>query len=190
MKRIRWTLLMAAGTLAATNAIAHDRYDQRRYDERGNDYAGTYVGLNVGQIRYSEDGLGAITPNGGYFRIGQAFSPNFAIEGRIGGGFADDTTDGYAVRVDALYAGYLKGSLPLAPGFSLYALGGLGGAHLRRNFGDGNVTESGFSWGLGGDFALGNGTAINVEWSRLVSGTNFGYDFDTDIAAIGVTFRF
>ncbi|MFO1402519.1 MAG: porin family protein [Steroidobacteraceae bacterium] len=188
---MRWTMCVAGGVLAASAAMAHDGYGDGRYaDRRYDEDTGTYVGLNVGQIRYSEDGLGAITPNGGYFRIGQAFSPNFAIEGRVGGGFSEDSTDGYAVRVDALYAGYIKGSLPLAPGFSLYALGGLGGAHLRRNFGDGNVTESGFSYGLGGDFALGNGTAINVEWSRLVSGTNFGYDFDTDIASIGLTFRF
>jgi opacity protein-like surface antigen len=179
---------MTLGALLATSvATAQGRYGYApRYDDGGE----TYVGLNVGQIRYHEAGLDTITPSGGYFRVGKAFSPFLAIEGRIGGGFAEDSTNGYAVKVDALYAGYIKGSLPLGQGFSLYALGGLGGVHLRRNFGDGNSTESGFSYGLGGDFDLGNGATINLEWSRLASGTNFGYGFDTDIAAIGVSFRF
>lgn len=187
MKTSRSALLLSGAVLAATLASAHDGYDYSRRDADG---GGTYVGLNVGQIRYREEGLGAITPAGGYFRIGHEFTPNLAIEGRAGGGFSDDSTDGYAIRMNAMYAGYLKGSLPLAPGFSLYALGGLGGMHLRRNFGDGDVTETGFSWGLGGDFAVGNGTSVNVEWSRLLSGTNFGYHYDTDIASIGLTFRF
>jgi opacity protein-like surface antigen len=183
----RIALIVTGAVLMATAASAQGRY----YDERSNvDYGGPYVGLNIGQINYQEAGLHAITPLGGYFRIGQQFSPNLAIEGRIGGGFSDDSTNGYAVKVDSLYAGYIKGSLPLGQGFSLYGLGGVGGMHLRRNFGDGDVTESGFSYGLGADFALGNGTALNVEWSRLLSGTNVGYDFNTDIASIGVTFRF
>ncbi len=29
------------------------------------------------------EGLGAITPTGGYFRIGHEFTPNLAIEGRV-----------------------------------------------------------------------------------------------------------
>jgi len=183
----RIVLMLTGAVLVATTASAQGRY----YDERRNaDYGGPYVGLNIGQINYQEDGLHAITPLGGYFRIGQQFSPNLAIEGRIGGGFSEDSSDGYVVKVDSLYAGYIKGSLPLGQGFSVYGLGGLAGMHLRRNFGDGDVTESGFSYGLGADFALGNGTALNVEWSRLLSGTNFGYDFKTDIASIGVTFRF
>jgi hypothetical protein len=187
VNKLRIALMVTGAALLATAAAAHGRYDDER---RTGDYGGTYVGLNIGSIHYKEDGLEAITPTGGYFRIGQEFSPNLAIEGRIGGGFSDDSTNGYAVKVDALYAGYIKGSLPLAQGFSLYALGGLGGMHMHRNFGDGNITESGFSYGLGGDFDLGNGAAINVEWSRLLSGTNVGYDYNTDIASIGVTFRF
>jgi outer membrane protein X len=180
-------LMMTGGLLVATAASAQGHYYDGRRDPG---YGGPYVGLNVGQIYYKEDGLDAITPLGGYFRFGQQFSPYLAIEGRIGGGFSDDSSNGYAVRVDSLYAGYIKGSLPLAPGFSLYGLAGLAGAHLSRNFGDYEVTESGFSYGLGGDFALGNGAALNVEWSRLLSGTNFGYDYNVDIASFGVTFRF
>lgn len=187
MNKLRIALMLTGAVLGATAAPAQGRYD----DERRNvDYGGPYVGLNIGQINYKEDGLRAITPTGGYLRIGQQFSPNLAIEGRIGGGFSGDSSDGYAVKVDSLYAGYIKGSLPLGQGFSVYGLGGVGGMHLRRNFGDGDVAESGFSYGLGADFALGNGTALNVEWTRLLSGTNFGYDFNTDIASIGVTFRF
>lgn len=187
MKKSMAVLFWLCGTLAATAASAQGySYGGSRHP----DSFGPYVGVNVGQIYYKEEGLDGITPMGGFFRIGQQFSPNVAIEGRLGGGFSDDSTNGYAVRVDSLYAGYVKGSLPLAPGFSLYGLAGLGGAHIRRNFGDFEVTESGFSYGLGGDFALGNGAALNIEWSRLLSGTNFGYDYHVDIASIGVTFRF
>jgi hypothetical protein len=106
VKKQKIALMLTGAVLVATAASAQGRY----YDERRNaDYGGPYVGLNISQIDYKEDGLRAITPTGGYFRIGQQFSPNLAIEGRIGGGFSDDSTNGYAVRVDALYAGYIKG---------------------------------------------------------------------------------
>lgn len=188
MNRSHVACVLACGLLVSGIAAAHGRYDpyERSYD----DTTSAYVGLNIAQIRYKEEGLDSITPTGGYFRLGAQLSPYVAVEGRVGGGFNDDSTDGYAVRVDTLYAAYLKGSLPLAPGFSIYGLGGLGGVRLHRNFGDLRADDTGFSYGLGADFALGNGAGLNLEWSRLVSGTNFGYDYDTDLASLGVTFRF
>jgi opacity protein-like surface antigen len=157
--------------------------------ERSAGAPGPYIGFNLGQFQYKEEGLHAITPAGAFFRIGARFSPNLSIEGRVGG-YGEGSTRGYSVQPDYLYAGYLKGTLPLTPGFSVYGLAGLGGVHLRRNFGDGDVTASGLSIGLGGEFALGRGTTLSVEWVRLPSGTNWDYDYDMSMASVGLGFRF
>ena len=179
--------------LAAGVAAAHDRgygggYDRGGHDAQFGDSA--YVGLSIGQLRYSEEGLNTITPATAMLTIGAPLSPNLAIEGRIGGGLGRAETDSYGLEVRSLYAGYLKGSLPLAPGFSLYGLGGVAGVDLKRDFGLVHARDSSFSYGLGMDFDLYGGATINVEWLRLATGNNLGYDYHVDQAALGVSWRF
>ncbi|HEX9474401.1 MAG TPA: outer membrane beta-barrel protein [Steroidobacteraceae bacterium] len=185
-----WMLaLVATGALAAAGgATAYDGGQRSEYG-RG-DGSGAYVGLSLGQLRYSEAGLDTISPATGMLTIGASLSPNLSLEGRIGGGFATADTNGYGVRVNSLYAGYLKGSLPLSPGFSLYGLGGVAGVDLQRDFGLGETHDSGLSYGLGMDFDLYGGTRLDLEWTRLASGNDLGYDYYVDQASIGVAWRF
>jgi opacity protein-like surface antigen len=178
--------------LAAASAAVHaggwsDEYGRR--SGYGRD-SGAYVGLGVGQLRYSEDGLDTITPTTAMVTIGAPLSPNLAIEGRLGGGIARAETNTYGVEVRSLFAGYLKGSLPLAPGFSFYGLAGLASVDLRRDFGLVDSHDSGISYGLGMDFSLEAGTHLNLEWTRLATGNNLGYDYSVDMASIGVAWRF
>jgi len=186
----KWMLaLVATGTIAAAGGAA--AYDGSPRGEYGRGYgSGAYVGLSVGQLRYSEAGLDTITPADGVLTIGASLSPNLSVEGRIGAGFARSDTNGYGVELDSLYAGYLKGSLPLSPGFSLYGLGGIAGVDLKRDFGLGETHDTGFSYGLGVDFDLYAGTRLNVEWTRLASGDDLGYDYHVDQASIGMAWRF
>jgi hypothetical protein len=185
-----WKLALVA-TVAAGAAGGAAAYDGGQHYEYGHgDGSGAYVGLSLGQLRYSEAGLDTITPATGMLTIGASLSPNLALEGRIGGGFGSADTNGYGVRVNSLYAGYLKGSLPLSPGFSLYGLGGVAGVDLQRDFGLGETHDSGLTYGVGMDFDLYGGTRLNLEWTRLASGNNLGYDYYVDQAAIGVAWRF
>lgn len=184
--------LLAVGVAGA--AAAHDSAQRDGYGRRG-DYGrdfgtGAYVGLSVGQLRYSEDGLDAITPATAMLVIGAPLSPNVAIEGRLGGGLGRADTNTYGVEVRSLYALYLKGLLPLSPGFTLYGLGGVAGVDLKRDFGLIDAHDTGVSYGLGMDFDLDGGATLNVEWTRLATGNNLGYDYHVDMASIGVAWHF
>jgi opacity protein-like surface antigen len=180
---------LVAGTAAAHDGDWHGDYGSSHDDGRHHD-SGAYAGFSFGQLRYNEEGLDTITPATGMFVIGAALSPNVALEGRIGVGFGRSETNTYGVDVSSLYAGYLKGSLPLSPGFSLYGLAGLASVDYKRDFGLINAHDSGLSYGLGMDFDLAGNTRLNVEWVRLANGNNLGYDYTVDQAAIGLAWRF
>jgi opacity protein-like surface antigen len=185
-----WMLtLFAIGAVGVTGAAA--AYDGGPRGDYGRGYgSGAYVGVSVGELRYSEEGLDAITPTTAMLTIGAPLNANLSLEGRIGSGLGRADTNGFGVEVGALYAGYLKGSLPLSPGFSLYGLGGLAGVDLKRDFGVGETHDTGFSYGLGMDFDLYGGTRLNLEWTRLASGDDLGFGYNADQASIGVAWRF
>ena len=200
MNKIAKLSIVACGALAATTAMAggydqdghyHEGSGYRDHGRRGyDDNYSAYVGLSFGELRYNEDGLNSITPAVAMLRIGAPLSSNLGIEARAGTGFGNSSTDGYGLTVQSIYAGYLKGSLPLASGFSLYALGGLAAVNLQRDFGLGDSRDSGLSFGLGADFDLSGGAMLSVEWVRLPGGNNLGYDYSNDMASIGAAWRF
>jgi opacity protein-like surface antigen len=178
-----------AGTAAAHDGSWRGDYGRGRDYGRGYD-SGAYMGFVVGHLRYNEEGLDTITPTTAMFVVGAQLSPNLALEGRIGTGLASAETNTYGVNVNSLYAGYLKGLVPLSPGFSLYGLAGVDSVDYKRDFGLIDAHDSGFSYGLGMDFDLAGNTRLNVEWVRLANGNNLGYDYSVDQAAIGLAWRF
>ena len=92
-------------------------------------------------------------------------------------------------RVRSLFAGYLKGSIPLAPGFSLYGLGGVANVDLRRDFGLVYANETGLSYGLGMEFDLATNGRLSLEWTHLATGDNLGYPYDVNQASIAMAWR-
>lgn len=192
VKRSAKVLLLAASLSIGASAVAGGYYD-RGYGPRGGHdggNAGPYVGMNLGLLQYDEDGIDNLSPGIGLVRLGVPIAPNLAIEGRAGTGLGSSSTDGYRVQVDSYYGAYVKGSLPLAPQFSLYAVGGIAGVNLKHNQGFGETRDGGLSFGIGGDFDIGNGAGVNVEWTRLPSGNNAGYDYTDSMITIGMTWRF
>ena len=178
--------------LAAASASAHDGSwrDESGRDHRQNFSSSPYIGFIIGQLRYNEEGLDTITPSTALFVVGASLSPNLGFEGRVGRGLNRAETNTYGVEVQSLYGGYLKGSLPLSPGFSLYGLGGVASVDFKRDFGLVDAHDAGFSYGLGMDFDLAGNSKINVEWTRLASGNNLGYNYHVDQASIGMAWRF
>lgn len=183
-------MAVALGLAGATAAIAGGYYDSG-YARRGAyDYPSAYVGLSLGSLRYSEDGLDTLTPTAALLRLGVPVSRNLAFEVRAGGGLADSSHGGYTASLDTIYGAYVKGSLPLGPAFSLYGVGGVAGVNMHRDFGYSSSRDTGLSFGLGADINLGGGAGINLEWTRLPSGNNAGYDYTSSMATAGVTWRF
>ncbi len=153
-------------------------------------YSNVYAGLSFGQLRYSEEGLNTITPATATIVVGAGLSPNLAIEGRLGGGLSSAQANNYGIEVHSLFAGYLKGSVPLAPGFSLYGLGGVANVDLQRDFGRAYANDTGLSYGLGMDFDLASNARLSLEWTHLATGDNLGYGYDVSQASISMAWRF
>lgn len=185
MKKQLMVIAAAVGGLASASAFAQGYgYGQP------NDYVHPYIGVGFGELIYSEDGLSTITPTIGYFKIGEQFNPYLAVEARVGTGVGSSQSNGYAVNVNALYSGYIKGIFPLAPNFAVYGLAGLSGADLHRNYPDYDSTDGTFSLGVGAEFKLGGGASLDAEFARAASGTNAGYNYTADQLTVGVNWRF
>ena len=153
-------------------------------------HGNAYAGLSIGQLRYSEQGLDSITPATAMFIFGAPLTPNLSMEARLGGGLGSAQTNFYGLDVRSVFAGYLKGSVPLAPGFSLYGLGGVANVNLRRDFGLVYANDTGFSYGVGMEFNLTTNSRLSLEWTHLVSGDNLGYPYDVSQGAISMAWRF
>lgn len=189
MSRMLGVAVLGLPLMAMAGAHGYSRYDR---DDRDRGYfdVGPYIGVNIGQLRYEEYGLDTITPAVVTATLGVQVHPNIAIEGRIGGGLGRTDVNSYGVDVRSVYAGYLKGIVPLSPVFSIYGLGGVAGVDLKRDFGAPRARDNGFSYGLGMDFNLPRGARINVEYTRLLTGNNDGYDYNVNMASVGVAWRF
>jgi len=161
-------------------------YDSGAYNYGG----GFYIGASVGEIYYKEQGLDTMVPSVAFLNIGEQFNPYLAIEGRLGAGITGDQFRFFHVDVPVVYGGYVKGMLPMTPWFSGYAIAGVGGVQLHRNYPNFNSNDVGFSVGLGGEFALYGGARIRAEWARLDSGTNDGFDYTVDQLSVGASWHF
>jgi opacity protein-like surface antigen len=187
--RLMGLAVLTAPALCMAGSGHYDR-DERSNRYRNDDDTGPYVGLSIGQLRYNEESLDTITPTAVTAIIGARLSPNVAIEGRVGGGVGRTDVNSYGVDVRSLYAGYIKGIVPLSPVWSIYGLGGVAGLKIKRDFGQEESRDSGFSYGVGMEFGLPRGASLNVEYTRLVTGSNQGYDYNVDMASVGVAWRF
>ncbi len=155
----------------------------------GPGYGSIYLGASAGEMFYNEDGLGTMSPTVALFRVGEQFSPYVAIEGRIGTSVSGGDWNGYHVDAQLIYAGYVKGILPISPWISGYALAGLGGAQMHRDYPDSSSNDVGLSFGLGGEVHLGGGASLDLEYVRLTSGNNVGFGYSADMLTFGVNWR-
>ena len=183
-KRLAW-IAIGLSALVSTAAVA-----QGYGYGSGPNYGGFYFGASAGDVFYNEDGIPQLTPTVAIFRVGQQFNPYLAIEGRIGTSISEGRSEGDHVNLDALYAGYVKGILPVTPWFSPYAIAGVGGAQIHRNYPDFHSNDAGLSFGGGLEFNLGAGASVNVEWARLINnGDNVGFNFTADQLTFGVNWH-
>jgi hypothetical protein len=176
----------------STAAIASDGYGYGYgygYGGPASEDVGFYIGASAGEIFYKEQGLDTIAPSVAFLNVGVQFNPYLAVEGRIGGGIDGDDFRGYHVDVPLVYGGYVKGMLPVSPWFAPYAIAGVGGLQLNRNYPDFNSNDVAFSYGVGAEFRIYGGATIHAEWARMDHGTNDGYDYTADQLSVGVSFR-
>jgi opacity protein-like surface antigen len=179
-------VVAAAGSAAA---LAQPRYGYGGYNGGGAFDYGPYFGASIGELMYNEDGLGQMSPTIALFHVGQQFNPYLGIEGRIGTNVSGGSADGFHINSQLIYAGYLRGTVPLNPWFSAYGLLGLGGAQWHRNYDQHNSNDTAVSFGVGAQFNVGGNAALDLEWARLTSGNNVGFDYTADQLTFGVIWR-
>lgn len=177
-------IVIAISLLAAASAaIAGGQYAQR------GDLA-PYFGLDVGVLHYNDHGTSAFNPSVVLARVGLPITSYLGFEARLGTGLSNDDRRGNSVGVGTLGGGYLKGLLPVTPMFSLYGVAGIGSITLNRNFGDGDTTKTGLSFGFGGDVRLVRSLLLNFEWTHYPNGTDYGYSFNSNLLMAGGSWRF
>lgn len=185
------TLGIALMAVVSSAAIAGGGYGYGGYGYGGaaDQDVGFYIGASAGEILYKEQGLDTIAPGVAFLNVGVQFNPYLAVEGRVGGGIEGDEFRGYHVDVPLVYGGYVKGMLPVSPWFAPYAIAGVGGLQLNRNYPDFDSNDVAFSYGVGAEFKIYYGAVIHAEWARIDHGTNDGYTYTADQLSVGVSFR-
>jgi outer membrane immunogenic protein len=155
-------------------------------------WQGLYGGVGLTRAAYKEEGFPTAYPMVLSGRIGKQFTPNFAVEGRLGFGVTDDDVDVGGVpvnlEIDYYFGVYGKGILPLSSQASVYGLIGITQAKLTASAGGFSVTDSDndLSYGIGGEFAFSQTVSATLEWARLLKGD--GYKIDG--ISIAVNFKF
>ena len=154
--------------------------------------SGSYWGVNIGQVNYTESGFPHFNPTAVLVSLGWEFNRYLAVEARVGTGISGDskTVSGLPIdlKVKSFYGGYLRGTMPVSNAFSFYALAGYGRGELGATAMGTSVstTDGAFSGGLGGEFAVGKSGAIGLEYARMFSGSGY----DADLISIGYRVRF
>jgi hypothetical protein len=150
---------------------------------------GFYIGASAGEVFYKESGLGTMVPSIAFAQIGDQFNPYLAVEGRVGGGITGDNYGFFHVDVPFVYGGYVKGILPMSPWFSGYAIAGVTGVQLHRNYPEFNSSNAGFTFGVGTEVTLFGGASVHAEFVQLDQGNNEGYHFNAEQLSVGVNWR-
>jgi len=157
-------------------------------------YGTAYGAVDYSYLTYDEDGFDDLHPSAVRLRLGADLHRYFGIELQGAFGVADDSLDymGYEVELDVdSYLGvYGKGMLPVTDRFSLYGLAGYASTKAKAKIPELDVSESdtgsGFSYGGGLDFKLGERLHLTADVMQIVDdgaslmSYNGGvrYDFD------------
>lgn len=160
-----------------------------------------YLGLQYANLTYAPDAAEeeweptALTLRGGTY-----LNDAFAFEARYGTGMSEDTQERTVfgnpvqtdIEIDSLLGFYALGHLPLGDGFRVYGAAGWTEVEATATASAGNVSvsdsgsESGFSWGLGGQLDLGERFALSIEYMQYLDED----DLAVESLGLGVEFFF
>ncbi|MBR7890108.1 porin family protein [Marinomonas sp. A79] len=149
-----------------------------------------YVGGSLAFAEYSEDGVDDdASLNVLIGRFGTYLNENFAVEARLGMGVGDDSvsasngTDDVSIdlELDHMYGLYIRAGQQVE-NFYPYAVAGMtkGKLSLSAKVNNSSVSisdsASGFSYGFGTDFDLGNNLALNFEYMNYIEKDDYQFD--------------
>ncbi|MGP8289645.1 porin family protein [Vreelandella zhanjiangensis] len=174
------TLVIASAMAFSTSAAANSQIPG-------------YVGIQLAQVTLEEEGLPDFKPSAVFARLGYYLVDNFAIEGRWGTSFSDDTNNisgiDAKVEIDHLAGLYGAGYLPLGnSNISVYALAGVtyGKATISALGASDSGEETDFSYGGGIHAQLSPELSTNLEYMSYMNKS----DFDVTAVGVGLNYHF
>jgi len=135
------------------------------------DNANFYAGLGYTRVRFVEE-VGKDHSDRGYtLQAGYDFNPYIGLEARYTQSSAKQS-ETYTLSGDLdNLAIYLKPMLPVMSDVSLYALLGYGESTVATTAGD--VSESGFQWGLGAKYSMMEHLSLFWDYTQFYKGDGF-----------------
>jgi len=135
---------------------------------------------------------------------GYKFNQYIAVEGRYWSGINSSNDLAWRtginsdITVDA-WGLYVKPMFPVTNSFNIYGLVGYGSAEAtyepNNNLSITSDSVSGFSWGIGADYAITNNWSVFVDYTSIIDGESGNLDrIDTDDSLstvnVGVNYQF
>ena len=156
----------------------------------------TYVGGQYALVTYEESGFGDLEPTALVGRFGHYLNDNFAIEGRLGFGLGDDSTNAFGVdvtlEIDTLFGVYGVGQFNFTEKAAVYGVVGFTRGEVTASANAFGVpvsvsdSETDLSFGVGFNFAIAKNVDLNLEYMSYLSKSNF----DVSAIGLGATYRF
>ena len=192
------TFAMAGGDIASVEPVVETPVVVEAVSD-----AGFYAGLGYSYMNFNAQAIGRpgeFDVNGNAFTVlaGYNFNKYIAVEGRYSLTVGDLTYEEGDVKEDldgdmSNIAIYLKPMYPMGE-LTLYGLLGYGQVTFDiEKVGD--LSESGFQWGLGASYAVNENVGLFVDYTRLYDdvgfdGTILQGDIVVDSISVGVTYKF
>ncbi|MBD3791122.1 MAG: porin family protein [Campylobacterales bacterium] len=161
----------------------------------------SYMNMNVENFNYdSLDYVGSsdadITAHSVLFKGGYNFNEYFGLEGRYTMSVGDLTLDnGQETDIDGDMSNlgiYAKVMYPVMEELSVYGLLGYGQVTVDNGA---ELSESGFQWGIGAEYAVTENIGLFVDYVNMYNDTGFdgelaGHDVMVDAISVGATYKF
>lgn len=158
----------------------------------------SYMNANIDPNIESDADLSA---NSVLFLAGYKYNQYLGLEARYTMNVGDLDADDFGTDAPDMEGGdmtnigiYLKGMYPVTEAFDVYALLGYGQVTIDTTT-TGDLSESGFQWGLGASYAVTENIGVFADYTRLYDDNGFDgelpdSDFVVDAISVGVTYTF
>ncbi|MEX0729211.1 MAG: porin family protein [Aquisalimonadaceae bacterium] len=131
-----------------------------------------YVGIDLHNWSLDPDGGSGWSDIGIRGKLGAKIAQQVSLEGHLATG-GSDRANGTTLELDELYGLFVRGDIPISRYAGLYGL--VGYSTLKVSAFGGSDTDSGVSFGVGGDFKVSNDTSLNIDWIRYIGETDYEY---------------
>ncbi len=193
-------IILALSALVAMSSLGFADENNDYEEEADGLYLGlAYTHLSLDLDRKQETTVSELDYTAGSLQVGYKFNPYIAVEGRYGMTFGNPDASDAPIIGDSditVWSIYVKPIYPVAPEFDIYALLGYASANVTGNIlYNGTVTsfdvdESGFSWGVGGVYAITEEFSVFADYLLFHDESSTYFDEVLDSFSLGVTYKF